>query len=40
MKETVTVFEKHTPYPKFSNFRDARNHYVDFILETSWRHMG
>ena len=29
MKETVTVFEKHTPYPKFSNFKDARNHYVD-----------
>ena len=29
MKETVTVFEQHTPYPKFSNFKDARNHYVD-----------
>lgn len=29
MKETVTVFEQHTPYPKFSNFKDTRNHYVD-----------
>lgn len=29
MKETVTVFEQHTPYLKFSNFKDARNHYVD-----------
>lgn len=29
MKETVTVFEQNTPYPKFSNFKEARNHYVD-----------
>ena len=29
MKETVTVFEQQTPYPKFNHFKDARNHYVD-----------
>lgn len=29
MKETVKIFEQHTPYQKFSNFKETRNHYVD-----------